>query len=106
MFEVEQSFGLTIEWDVPKPQYVPRLNPHANTWFKRLKPLVKHPGRRARVMKRIETGDLARSTKGNIKYSLRRHNAYNRWKIESGREDDGTWSIWVTFDGLMNEDEF
>ena len=106
MFEKVESEGLLIEWDVPKPATYVYINRRTGIWYKRLKPMMKYPGRRARVDRGKPKWTDAHGIRNNIKRSLTNHDPYERWKIETGKEDDGTYSVWVTYEGRMNEDEY
>jgi len=105
MFEKVESEDILIEWDYPKPTRVMPLNTRSDIWWRRLNPMRKFPGRRARVARGMDTKN-AGWKRNNIVRSLRNHDPYQKWKVETGKEDDGTVSIWVTYEGKMNEDEY
>ncbi len=104
MFEKVESEDILIEWDHPKPAMAMPMT-RSNIWWKRLKPMQKFPGRRARVLRDMSTKE-ANWKRKNIKIGLKNHDPYQKWKVETGKEDDGTVSVWVTYEGKMNEDEY
>lgn len=106
MYEIEESGDIDIEWDVPRPvKPIPSWGPRQDVWWKKLSPMKRFPGRRARILRDFQTGEHARGQRSNIIRALLTHDEFDRWKIESGKEDDGTWSIWATYEGRMNESE-
>jgi hypothetical protein len=105
MFETVEDF-IEIEWDVPKPAKPIRFNNRTNVWYKKLKSMKQFPGRTARIVKNVESYKKAITLRTNIRRSLNTHDPYERWTLASGKEDDGTWGIWATFEGIMSEDEY
>lgn len=103
MFESIEDFEL--EWDIPKPEKPIRFNNRTNIWYKRLKSMKQFPGRTARIMKGIETYKLGNQRAAGIRRGLHIHDSYDRWTIDCGKEDDGTWGIWATYEGRMTETE-
>src|SRR5208282_1745573 len=63
-------------------------------------------GRPARIAKKIEDYKKAQVRRTAIKRSLYVNDPYERWTIEAGKEDDGTWGIWATYEGRMTESEY
>lgn len=106
MFEKIESLDIVIEMDYPKPAKEIRFQGRTDVWHKRLKPMKKLIGRRGRVMRGIESSHKASWNRQNIIRSLKGNDPYDRWLVEVGREDNQTWSIWVTYEGKMNEEEF
>jgi hypothetical protein len=104
-FEVEESIDILIEWDRPKPEIPLNLRQSEKVWYKRLKPMIRHPGRRARVVRDIESGLKARIVKQNIDRSLWGNDSYQNWKLETAKEDDGTWGLYATYLGRFSEVE-
>ena len=106
MFEKEESEDIIIEWDHPKPERALYMMKKTPIWYKRLKPFLRHPGRRGRIDRGYEKWEAAHIKRNNIVQSLRKHDDHEKWKLETAREDDGTYSIWCTYEGRMNEEEF
>ncbi len=101
-----ESWGITIEWDVPKPTRAVVWKPNMQSWYRRLTPLKSTPGRRARVLRDLRDKNVARARVGNIKKSLRERDPRSKWKIESAKADDGTYGVWVTYNGVMSDKEY
>lgn len=109
MFETEEvEGGYLIEWDVPIPPRAISLN--FNTpeykWAKRVGAMRHHPGRRARIMRDIRTSVKAQGQKSNILRSLHNHDKYENWTVNVAKEEKGTWSIFITFEGRLTEQEY
>jgi hypothetical protein len=104
--ETLESWGITIEWDVPKPTKVVAWKPNMQSWYRRLAPLKSTPGRRARVLRDLKNKDIARARVGNMRNSLRERDPRSKWKIESAKADDGTYGVWVTYNGVMSDKEY
>lgn len=98
--------GILIEWDQPKPQIAVKWTPNRQNWYRRLAPLKSTPGRRARVLRQLKNGTTARARGNNIRKSLRQRDPRSKWKIESAKADDGTYGIWVTYNGVMSDQEY
>lgn len=105
-FEKEQSVDILIEWDQPKPARTLTFREKEKVWYKRLNPLRKQPGRRARIIRGVAKSIQANGAKTNIKRSCYTHNPRERWKFEIAKDDDGTYGIWATYWGVMSEEEF
>jgi hypothetical protein len=68
--------------------------------------MMQFPGRPARIVRGLETSKQATGTKSSIIRSLRNHDPYERWTTATGKDDDGTFGVWATYEGRMNEQEF
>lgn len=106
MFEKVESEGIIIEWDHPKPAKVIPFSKKSNVWYKRLKPMMKFPGRQARIARGLDTTKKATGLKSTIMRSLRNSDPYEHWTTRTAKDDDGTFGVWVTYDGRMNEAEY
>lgn len=109
MFEVEEvEGGYLIEWDVPIPPRAITLNFNVPEykWSKRVGAMRLHPGRRARIMRDIRTAKKAQGQKTNIVRSLRDHDKYENWTLNVAKEEKGTWSIFITYEGRLTEVEY
>jgi len=108
-FEVQESEGLKIEWDVPVPArpFITARVQNEGLWTKRLNPFRQHPGRRARIL--VLPGKVpvkSKNTVDNIKRALERHDPYEIWKLERFRNDEGDYEIFCTYEGKMSEAEY
>ena len=103
--ESMENEGIIIEWDYPKPEPVVVWKPNRQNWHRRLTPLKNTPGRRARVLRNL-TKVNAQARWQTIQNSLWERDPKSKWKIESAKADDGTYGIWVTYEGVYSEDEF
>jgi len=101
-----ESHGIVIEWDFPKPPQAVVWKPNMDNWYRRLAPLKSTPGRRARVCRDLRDIVMARGRAQNIRRSLRDRDPRSKWKVEQGKMDDDTYSIWVTYNGVMSEAEY
>lgn len=107
MLEKERSLGILIEWDEPVPPRPIVLNNRSDTWAKRLAPMKRHPGRRARILKGFQTSKKAEGQKANIVGAMLKADSYDHWKIEIHKDSDsGGWGIWATYVGRYTEAEY
>ena len=75
-------------------------------WHKRLAPMRRYPGRRARVLSELKTSELAQNRKRKIDEAMQKANPRERWEINTRREETGTYGVWVTYHGVMTEAEY
>ena len=106
MFEVQDSEDIVIEWDMPRPPKPMRFRHTETVWYKRLKPMMKFPGRTARIARKLDSSYDAAKIKSSIMRSLYNQDPYERWETATAKDDDGTFGVWVTYQGRMSEQEY
>lgn len=100
-----ESHGILIEWDHPKPVRPVVWKPNMDSWAKRLAPMKQTPNRRARILRDLKPTQYPNRL-ASLRASLRKRDPRSKWKIEQAKQDDGLYSVYVTYQGVMSDAEY
>jgi hypothetical protein len=104
--EIVESAGILIEFDHPLPPPPVTFPVKEKIWTKRVQPQRHFPGRTARVLRDLPTRKGAVGQGANIMRSLRKADKYEDWTMNVRKEENNTWSIYLTYNGRLNEEEY